>query len=245
MNVIELIASPSFWTSLTNIMLVNILLSGDNAVVIAMAAHTLPPKRQQPAIVIGSAAAIAMRTILTIFAIRLLTLPYLKIVGGILLFCIAVKLMSHEHKTDHIGGGTTIGAAIRTILLADLVMSLDNVLGVAAASHGNLPLLVTGLLLSIPIIVFGSTFVLKIMQKLPPLIVLGAALLGYLGGEMLISDPVIRATGQGALFNDQVVINGSDTRVSISGAICAIAAILLGTWRNKRKISCKPDSGNS
>ncbi|HSY28208.1 MAG TPA: TerC family protein, partial [Burkholderiaceae bacterium] len=199
----ELFSSPNIWTSLINIMLVNIVLSGDNAVVIALAAHALPARQQRAAIVFGSAAAIAMRTILTIFAIKLLVLPYLKIVGGILLLYIAVKLMAHQPRTGKVNAGTTIGAAIRTILLADLVMSLDNVLGVAAASHGNLLLLIAGLLLSIPLIVFGSTFVLSIMKKFPVFIVLGAALLGYLGGEMLISDVAIHTWVAENLPNEQ------------------------------------------
>lgn len=232
---IELVSSSAFWVSLANIMMVNVVLSGDNAVVIALAAHALPVKQQRPAILFGSIAAIVMRTILTIFAIKLLTLPYLKIVGGILLFYIAVKLIAHPHKTDKIGGAATIGAAIRTILLADLVMSLDNVLGVAAASHGNLVLLVAGLVLSVPMIVFGSTFVLRIMQKFPVVIVLGAALLGYLGGEMLVSDPVMHEWGAAVLSNDQFSIYGSTIQISISGVVSAIAAALLGTWLARRK----------
>lgn len=232
---IELVGSSAFWVSLANIMMVNVVLSGDNAVVIALAAHALPAKQQRPAILFGSVAAIVMRTILTIFAIKLLTLPYLKIVGGILLFYIAVKLIAHPHKTDNVGGAATIGAAIRTILLADLVMSLDNVLGVAAASHGNLVLLVAGLVLSVPMIVFGSTFVLRIMQKFPVVIVLGAALLGYLGGEMLVSDPAMHEWGPAVLSNDQFPIYGSTIQLSISGAMSAIAAALLGTWLARRK----------
>jgi len=235
MNVIELFSSPTIWTSLINIMLVNIVLSGDNAVVIALAAHALPAKQQRAAIVFGSAAAIAMRTILTIFAIKLLVLPYLKIIGGILLFYIAVKLMAHQHRTGNVDTGATVGAAIRTILLADLVMSLDNVLGVAAASRGNLLLLVAGLVLSVPLIVFGSTFVLKIMKKFPIFIVLGAALLGYLGGEMFISDVAIHTWVSENLPNEQFSLIGNAIRVSISGAICAIGAAGIGAWRAKKE----------
>jgi YjbE family integral membrane protein len=241
----ELIVSPNWWASLSNIVLVNIVLSGDNAVVIALAAHALPAKQQRSAIAFGSAAAIAMRTILTIFAIALLTLPYLKAVGGILLFGIAVKLMSHRQETEHQGGDTTIGAAIRTILLADLVMSLDNVLGVAAASHGNLPLLVIGLVLSIPLIVFGSTFVLKIMQRFPIVVVAGAALLAYLGGEMLVSDPAMQSWHLMAPESDQLTVIGIGMKISISGTICAIAAVLLGVWRAKKGNSGKSADSKS
>jgi YjbE family integral membrane protein len=239
----DLIVTPSWWASLANIIVVNIVLSGDNAVVIALAAHALPARQQRSAIVFGSAAAIAMRTVLTIFAIALLTLPYLKAVGGILLFYIAVKLMSHRQTTAHQGGDTTIGAAVRTILLADLVMSLDNVLGVAAASHGNVPLLVVGLVLSVPLIVFGSTFVLKIMQKFPIVVVAGAALLAYLGGEMLASDPAMQGRHLVAGMSDQLALVGNDLKISISGTICAIAAILLGAWRAKRANSRKYAGG--
>lgn len=239
----DLIASPTWWASLGNIVLVNIVLSGDNAVVIALAAHALPARQQRSAIVFGSAAAIAMRTILTIFAIALLTLPYLKAIGGILLFFIAVKLILHRQTTAHQGSGATIGAAIRTILLADLVMSLDNVLGVAAASHGDLPLLVVGLVLSVPLIVFGSTFVLKIMQKFPIVVLAGAALLAYLGGEMLVSDPALEGWRLTVHANDQLALLGNDMKVSISGTIGAFAVVLLGAWRAKRANSRKPAGG--
>ncbi len=245
MTFTDLIVSPTWWASLGNIILVNIVLSGDNAVVIALAAHALPARQQRSAIVFGSAAAIAMRTILTIFAIALLTLPYLKVVGGILLFFIAVKLISHRQTTAHQGSGATIGAAIRTILMADLVMSLDNVLGVAAASHGDLPLLIVGLVLSVPLIVFGSTFVLKIMQKFPIVVVAGAALLAYLGGEMLASDPALEGWRLMAHGSDQLALLGNDMKISISGTIGAIAVVLLGVWRAKRANSRKPAGGKS
>ena len=224
------------WAALTNIMLVNVVLSGDNAVVIALAAQGLPARQQRAAIVYGSAAAIAMRTVLTVFAISLLTLPYVKIIGGILLFYIAVKLMAHPHRTNAVKSASTIGTAIKTILIADLVMSTDNVLGVAAASHGNLPLLAIGLALSIPIIVFGSTIVLKIMRKFPIVIVFGVALLAYLGGEMMISDPILTGWILKNLANVQFTIGTSAISISISGTICALIALLLGKWLAKPKI---------
>ena len=143
--------------------------------------------------------------------------------------------MSHRQETEHQGGDTTIGSIFRTILLADLVMSLDNVLGVAAASHGNLPLLVVGLVLSIPMIVFGSTFVLKIMQISD----CGRSerrLLAYLGGEMLVSDPACRVAAPSDAESDQMALIGIGMKISISGTICAIAAVLLGVWRAKRAI---------
>lgn len=243
MGILELIGSANFWTSLANIMLVNIVLSGDNAVVIALAAHALPAGQQRPAIIFGSAAAIIMRAILTIFAIALLNLSYLKIVGGILLFYIAVKLMAHQHKTSDVDAATTIWAAVRTILLADLVMSLDNVLGVAAASHGNLPLLIAGLALSVPMIVFGSTFVLKIMQRFPIVVMLGAALLGYLGGEMFVSDPAFHEWGIFTLSNEHFTFNGSEIGISMPGALSAVAATVLGIWRSRRSYKSDLERG--
>ena len=186
------LTSPVFWAALGSIILANVLLSGDNAVVIAMAARALPASQQRRAIVLGSAAAIVMRILLTLLAVRLLTLPWLKLVGGVLLLYIGANLMAEEedeHPDEPQAMG--IGAAVRTILVADLVMSLDNVLAVAAAARGNTPLLVAGLAISIPLIVFGSTMLLKVMERFPVIIVGGAALLGWLAGEMMLTDPAV------------------------------------------------------
>ena len=161
-------SSPIFWSAFGSILLANIVLSGDNAVVIAMAARTLQPAQRSKAIFWGSAAAIVMRIVLTIVAIQLLTLPYLKLIGAVLLVYIGVDLLRGEEEGD--GEGKEINgmaAAIRTILIADLVMSLDNVLAVAAAAKGNVPLLVMGLLVSIPLIIFGATLLTKVMERMP------------------------------------------------------------------------------
>ena len=190
------LSSAAFWIALLQIIWVNILLSGDNAVVIALAARSLPAQQQKKAIVIGSAAAIIMRIVLTLVAAKLLLLPWLKLIGALLLVYIGVSLLLPEGEDE--GGGHAQGnllTAIRTIMIADLVMSLDNVVAVAAAAQkgpegSQLMLLVLGLGLSIPLIVFGSTILLKVMERFPIIIVLGAALLGYLAGEMLVSDPV-------------------------------------------------------
>jgi YjbE family integral membrane protein len=187
-----MLSSPEFWIGLLQIIGVNILLSGDNAVVIALAARSLHGKRQKQAIMWGSAAAVVMRVILTIFAVKLLALPSLKIIGGLLLFWIAVKLLLPEEGDGKgIQGSEQLFSAIKTIMVADLVMSLDNVIGVAAAAKGNITLLILGLAISIPLIIFGSTLVLKLMQRFPVIITLGAALLGYIAGEMLVSDLLI------------------------------------------------------
>ncbi len=190
----DILLTPAFWAALGSIILANVLLSGDNAVVIAMAARGLPANQQRRAIVLGSAAAIVMRIVLTLIAVKMLGLPWLKLAGGLALLWIGANLMSEEEA--HPGGDAPpigIGAAVRTILLADLVMSLDNVLAVAAAAQGNTVLLVVGLAVSIPLIVFGSTLILKVMERFPVIITAGAALLGWLAGEMMLSDPALSA----------------------------------------------------
>src|SRR5688572_11145927 len=189
----EMFGDPAFWTGLGQIILINIVLSGDNAVVIALAARSLPPQQQKQAILWGSGAAVVMRIILTIVAVELLRLPFLKIVGGLLLLWIAVQLMLPEEEGE---GGARAGigfwAAMRTILIADLVMSLDNVIAVAAAAKGSLTLLILGLAISIPLVIFGSTLLLKVMERYPIIITIGAALLGWVAGEMFVTDPLVK-----------------------------------------------------
>jgi YjbE family integral membrane protein len=189
----EMFGDPAFWTGLGQIILINIVLSGDNAVVIALAARSLPPQQQKQAILWGSGAAVVMRIILTIVAVELLRLPFLKIVGGLLLLWIAVQLMLPEEEGE--GGaraGIGLWAAMRTILIADLVMSLDNVIAVAAAAKGSLTLLILGLAISIPLVIFGSTLLLKVMERYPIIITIGAALLGWVAGEMFVTDPLVK-----------------------------------------------------
>lgn len=218
--------SPFFWSAFGSITLANIVLSGDNAVVIAMAARTLKPEQRGKAIFWGSAAAIVMRIILTIVAIQLLTLPFLKVIGAILLVYIGVDLLSAEEDGDgeakEISG---MAGAIRTILIADLVMSLDNVLAVAAAAKGNVPLLVLGLLVSIPLIVFGATLLTKVMARFPIIITIGAALLGFLAGEMLLTDPAV-ITYFGTI---------AEQTVTFAGILGAVLVVALGTYLTKRQ----------
>lgn len=188
------LGTPAFWVALLEIIGVNIVLSGDNAVVIALAARSLPPAQQKQAIFWGSSAAVAMRIILTIVAVELLKLPVLKLVGALLLVWIAVQLLLPEEDGE--GGAekvSSMAAAIRTILIADLVMSLDNVIGVAAVAKGSITLLVIGLAISIPLVIFASTFLLKLMERFPVIITLGAALLGYVAGDMAVTDPLVTA----------------------------------------------------
>ena len=186
-----------FWVGLAQIIGVNIVLSGDNAVVIALAARSLPRQQQKKAIFWGSAAAVVLRVILTIVAVELLRLPYLKLVGAALLLWIGIRLLLPEDGADENGDNSLssgFGAAIRTILIADLVMSLDNVIAVAAAAKGSLLLLILGLGISIPLVVFGSTLLLVLMQRYAFIITIGAGLLGWVAGDMAITDPLVKAT---------------------------------------------------
>ena len=221
----DLLLTPAFWAALGSIILANVLLSGDNAVVIAMAARGLPASQQKKAIVFGSGAAIVMRIVLTLVAVRMLGLPWLKLMGGVALLYIGANLMAEEQE-DHAQEAKPMGiaAAVRTILVADLVMSLDNVLAVAAAAQGNTTLLVVGLAVSIPLIVFGSTLILKVMERFPIIITAGAALLGWLAGEMMAGDPALRAW-----FGE---IPESTTR--IAGVIGAIVVVIVGKLLQKR-----------
>lgn len=220
------VTTAAFWAALGSIILANIVLSGDNAVVIALAARSLPARQQTKAIFWGSAAAIVMRILLTVIAVQMLQWPWLKIVGGLLLLYIGVTLLLEEEEAEEgrpeVAG---LGAAIRTILVADLVMSLDNVLAVAAAAKGNTPLLVIGLAVSIPLIVFGSTLLLKVMQRFPVIIILGAALLGYLAGEMMLTDPAV-AERFGAL--PHWAANGA-------GAVGAVVVVAVGMGLQRRR----------
>jgi YjbE family integral membrane protein len=185
----DYLQTPDFWIGLVKIVWINIILSGDNAVVIAMAARSLPPAQQNKAVLMGSGAAVVLRIALTVVAAKLLALPYLQILGGALLLWIGVQLLGDEDEDD--GEENQYGsmfAAVRTILLADLVMSLDNVIAVAAAAQGSMVLLVLGLAISIPLVIFGSTLMIKLMERFPIIIMLGAALIGWVGGETIVSD---------------------------------------------------------
>lgn len=183
---------PLFWTALLKIIGVNIILSGDNAVVIALAARSLPEKQRTLAVFWGSGAAIVMRIILTLFAVALLELPWLKLVGAVLLLWIGVKLLMDEDDGESgVKSHDSMLAAIKTILIADLVMSIDNVIAVAGAAKGNTLLLMIGLAISIPLIIFASTVLIKVMERFPIVITIGAALIGWVAGEMAWTEKII------------------------------------------------------
>lgn len=186
-----------FWIALGQLIIIDILLGGDNAVVIALACHKLPPAQRTQGIIWGTAAAIGLRVVLIIFAMTLLTLPFLKLVGAVLLIWIGVKLIApQEEGHENVHSSDKLLAAIKTIVVADVVMSLDNVIAIAGAaqgadSHHQLPLVIFGLLVSIPIIIWGSQLVLKLMDRFPVIITAGAMLLGWIAGTMMHSDPAV------------------------------------------------------
>jgi YjbE family integral membrane protein len=185
--------NPEFWVGLLKIIWINILLSGDNAVVIALAARGLPPEQQRKAILFGSGAAVVLRIGLTIVAAWLMALQGLQVIGGLLLLWIGAQLLANEEESDSDGKEhANLMSAVRTILIADVVMSLDNVIGVAAAAKGDQALLIIGLAISIPLVVFGSSMMIKLMERYPSIITLGAALIGWVGGETIASDVLLK-----------------------------------------------------
>ncbi len=216
----------AFWIALLQIIWVNILLSGDNAVVIALAARSLPVEQQRRAIVIGSGAAIVMRIVLTLVASQLLALPWLKFVGSILLVYIGVSLLLPEGEEKEIGQKNHgMFVAIRTILIADLVMSLDNVVAVAAAAMGDTLLLVLGLAISIPLVIFGSTLLLKVIERFPLIVWIGAALLGFIAGELLVDDPALHNAVM--RFDNMVGMSHHQTALA-AGAVGAVLVLIIG-----------------
>lgn len=234
---VEMLSTSTFWLALVQIIIINIMLSGDNAVVIALASRSLPPRQQKQAIMFGSVGAIVLRVVLTFFAALLLQQPYLKLIGGALLLWIGASMMVTDDGETDLDAHSYLWAAIRTIIVADLVMSLDNVIGVAAAAKGNVVLLVIGLGISIPLIIVGSQMILKLMERFPIVITLGAALLGWVAGEMLISDTAIAAWVE----TDAHALH---TAVPV---ICTILVVLAGRWmdaRAKSKAAEESGSGN-
>jgi len=189
----EMLQYADFWIGLMKIIWINIILSGDNAVVIALAARSLPEHQQRKAILFGSGAAVVLRIALTVVAATLLELSYLQIIGGILLLYIGAQLLSEDgDEQEGEVEKASLMAAIRTILIADIVMSLDNVIAVAAAAKGNMTLLVLGLAISIPMVIFGSAIMIKLMTRFPIIVTFGACLIGWVGGETIASDVALR-----------------------------------------------------
>jgi YjbE family integral membrane protein len=194
------ITSAQFWLSVLQIVWIDLLLSGDNAVVIALACRSLPEKQRKIGIWLGAGAAIGLRIVFALIVSYLMGLPFLKVVGGLLLFWIAIKLaVGEEGGHEEVESSDSLWRAVRTIAIADAVMSLDNVIAIAAASKGHPELFVFGLLLSIPLIIYGSQMIITLLTRYPILIWLGAALLGWIAGEMIVSDTAVLGWLKGAL----------------------------------------------
>ena len=188
----EFLSQSSFWFSVLQIIAIDILLGGDNAVVVALACRKLPESQRNKGIAWGVAGAIGLRIALISFALQLLALPFIKIVGAMLLLWIGIKLLQASDEEPEIDADARLFGAIKTIIIADAVMSVDNVIAVAGAAKGDLWLVVFGIVVSIPIIVFGSKFVLTLMERFPVVITLGAALLGWIAGDMFMDDVVLK-----------------------------------------------------
>jgi len=219
------LSSSLFWIAVGQIILIDIVLSGDNAVVIALACRNLSPEQRKTGIFWGVAGAVSLRVVLTIFAALVMNLPWLKFAGGLLLVWIAVKLMLPEEEEGHdIEASAHLWGAVKTIVVADFVMSLDNVIGVAGAAQGSLVLLLFGLAVSIPLIVWSSQLILRWMERWPWIVLLGAGLLGYVAGQMIFSDP-------GVIGLLPVLPAWS---AKVAGAIGALLVVIVGRWLEQR-----------
>jgi YjbE family integral membrane protein len=223
------------WLAVGQIILIDILLGGDNAIVIALACRNLPPQHRMKGILWGTAGAIGIRIVLIAFAITLLQLPFIKLVGGLLLLWIGLKLLTENDDHVDVAGSDKLFAAIKTIVIADLVMSVDNVIAIASAAEQagehQFALIVFGILVSIPIIVWGSTLVLKLMEKFPIIITLGAALLGYLAGGMITTDTIVVPWLSQHVSEEALKLMG----FSIPGIIGAILVVVTGKWIQKSR----------
>jgi YjbE family integral membrane protein len=239
--------TPAFWVAVGQIILIDILLGGDNAVVIALACRKLPDNLRRQGILWGTAGAIALRVILIFFALTLLAIPFLKIVGAVLLIWIGIKLLLPEDDDAHgnIQGSDKLWAAVKTVIVADLVMSVDNVIAIAGAAQGagqahQMPLVVFGLLVSIPIIVWGSQLVIKLMDRFPLIITAGGMLLGWIAGTMAVSDPAVAKPEQ---WTWMFKVPQTDVVKYAAGIAGALLVLAWGTWA-ARKASRKPASAS-
>jgi YjbE family integral membrane protein len=216
--------STAWWSALMAIILIDLVLAGDNAIVIALAARQLPPHLQKRAIMWGTVGAIAVRSVMTLGVVWLLKIPGLMLVGGMGLVWIAYKLLADTGEQEHSGPmAQTFWGAMKTIVVADALMGIDNVLGVAGAAHGSMDLVVLGLLISVPIVVFGSTVVLKLVERFPVIIQLGSAVLAFTAAKMIVNEPLLDA-----VFDDSAVARIATYTVAVAGVL------LLGWWTTRR-----------
>lgn len=229
------------WLAVGQIILIDILLGGDNAIVIALACRNLPPSLRFRGILWGTLGAIVIRIALIASAVAMLQMPYLKLMGGLLLLWIGIKLLADEDDSHgEIHASDRLATAIKTIVIADLIMSIDNVVAVASAAeraggHYQIALVAFGIAVSIPIIVWGSTIVLNLMERFPIIISLGAALLGYLAGNMILDDAVLMPWIALHWPNHAYVLPVTHTEVSIPGLISALGVVLAGHWLGRRQ----------
>jgi YjbE family integral membrane protein len=240
----EQLLTPEFLVAVGQIIMIDILLGGDNAVVIALACRKLPPAQRTKGIIWGTIGAIVLRVILIFFALTLLAIPYLKIVGAALLVWIGIKLIAPEDEDEHanIQSSDKLLAAIKTVIVADLVMSVDNVIAIAGAAESaggdhKMPLVVFGLLVSIPIIVWGSQLVIKLMDRFPFIIVLGGMLLGWIAGTMAVTDPAVAPYMPAVTEAGGKVAEVSATARYAAGAAGALLVLAIGKWLGARRRS--------
>jgi YjbE family integral membrane protein len=220
----ESAANPDIWAALFKIAVINIVLSGDNAVVIALACRSLEPKQQRSAFLVGTGGIVVLMTALTAFAALLMTIPYIQIVGSFLLLWIGVKLLIPESGDGDIKDSRNFWEAVKTIIIADIVMSLDNVLGMAGAAKGHLGLLIVGLVITMPLILFGSAMLMKLMERFPSLVTIGAGLLGYVAGEMAVGDLAVK----------DYVETHAHVLDYIAPITCALFVVITGKWLGLR-----------
>ncbi len=220
------ISSPTFWLAVAQIILIDVVLSGDNAVVIALACRNLAPDQRKKGIFWGVMGAVGLRVILTLFAAVVMDLPWLKLIGAVLLVWIAIKLLLPEEDEGHqIESSAHLWGAVKTIIVADFVMSLDNVIGVAGAAHGSFLLLLFGLAVSIPLIVWSSQLIMQAMERWPVIVMFGAGLLGFVAGEMMFSDPGLLRVLPSEL---------PSWTPKAAGVIGAGVVMLMGRWLERR-----------
>src|SRR5258708_7064187 len=227
--------TPTFWLAVGKIIWINVLLSGDNALVIAMACRGLAPRQRVWGMTIGAGIAVLLLIVFTGIVARLMVLPYLKLVGGLALLVIAAKLRVPEDEGDDVPAGPSLWHAIQIVVIADIVMSLDNVIAVAAAANGEIPLLILGLAVSIPMIIAGAALIMLVLDRFPILVWLGATLLGWIAGEVIATDPAVQPwlkrllDGQIAFNLDaKSVVFGVSPHFSLDGDLVEYIASLLG-----------------
>jgi len=238
---------PSFWLSVGKIIWINVLLSGDNALVIAMACRGLRGAHRLWGMIIGAGIAVVLLIAFTGIVATLMSLPYLKLVGGVALLIIAAKLLVPEDENDEIAAGTTLWHAVRIVVIADIIMSLDNVIAVAAAANGQLSLLILGLAISIPMIIAGAALIMMILDRFPVLVWLGAMLLGWIAGDVIASDPIDQSMFH-RMLEGHITIDATSTILGashfslngdlmdfVASALGSVAVLIVGTaWRHRK-----------